>query len=330
MSVTRSFDVNGNAAIYQRYKFLFKPGRRVVSIAEIVMKGIVKAGTLVCNAGSAKDANGKCAKCPKGTFAKAGETKACADLKCPVGTTDHDSNPATPCVACNLGVGFTDKPGNADKCTPVRKCAAGKEAIPSRDKDAVCKDCASGTFRSSTMAQFVAKLGAGKACKAWSADCTAVCVDDANKIIDCSSCQSNCEKTSLQIAEPDATKDRFCLPCETGDTKPFQDGGKWLIHYFKDKNPAGKKCAKVAACKDDQEVAKAPTMVSDRQCRTCVYEGAKEYKDQGSGECAKTKVGCQRRSCPRLRAQGTVPRPVCFRPRSLVRTRDPPPPPPFP
>ena len=267
-----------------------------------------------CNAGSAPDSSGKCGKCPAGSFAKKGGTKACADLKCPAGTTDHDSNPATPCVPCNLGIGFADKSGNVGKCKSVQKCAAGKEAIPSRDKDAVCKDCAGGTFRSSTMAQFVEKLGPGKACKAWSTTCTVVCVDDANMISDCSSCQSTCKRTSLQLTEPDATKDRFCLPCETGDTKPFQDGGKWLIHYFNDKNPAGKKCVKVAACKGDQEEAKAPTIVLDRQCRTCAYEGAKEYKDQSSGKCAKTKVRrmmtrtvCVETPVPRLRDHGIVP-----------------------
>ena len=103
---------------------------------------------MACDAGSAPDSSGKCGKCPKGTFAKKGETKACGNLKCAAGTTDHDSNPATPCVPCNLGVGFTDQPGNAGKCKPVQKCAAGTEAIPTRTKDVVCKDCASGTFRS--------------------------------------------------------------------------------------------------------------------------------------------------------------------------------------
>jgi len=103
----------------------------------------------------------------------------------------------------------------------------------------------------------------------------------------------------MQLANPTATKDRFCLPCQT-DFQPSQDGGKWLIRYFNDKNPVGKKCARVTVCKDDQEETKAPTISSDRQCRTCAYEGDKEYKDQSSGKCVKTKVRCQRRPVSRL------------------------------
>ena len=77
---------------------------------------------------------------------------ACAH---PTGTTDYDKNPATACNNCQLGIGYTDKAGNTGKCLPVRKCAAGKEAIPFRKKNAACADCAKGTFRSTTMAQYV-------------------------------------------------------------------------------------------------------------------------------------------------------------------------------
>ena len=239
-----------------------------------------------CPAGTAP--NGfACDKCPAGTYAPKDGTKGCADVKCAAGKTDHDKDPATPCVACNLGVGYTDEPGNVGKCKPVQKCAAGKEAVPTRTKNAVCKDCASGTFRSSTMAQFVAKLGAGKACKAWSAECKAVCVDDADTQRGCSTCQ-NCKRTLLQLAAPDATKDRICLPCQT-DAKPGGKGDAWIVHYFQGSNPPGKQCVRVAACRADQEETQQPTMTSDRECATCKYEGATEFKDAGTGKCRATK-----------------------------------------
>ena len=67
-----------------------------------------------------------------------GETRACALLKCPVGTTDFDKNPATACNNCQLGIGYTDKAGNTGKCLPVQKCAAGKEASTRAAEQRVC------------------------------------------------------------------------------------------------------------------------------------------------------------------------------------------------
>ena len=82
---------------------------------------------VTCDAGWAPE-NGKCAKCPEGTFVGKGSTKlSCADFKCAAGTTDHDSNPATPCVKCTLGVDFTDKPGNVGSCKAATKCKAGQD-----------------------------------------------------------------------------------------------------------------------------------------------------------------------------------------------------------
>ena len=105
-----------------------------------------------CEAGSAPKASCEaggtrpCEKCPYGTFAEKGGAKACADAKCAAGTTDHDSDPATPCANCTRGT-YTDWPGNTGKCRNVTKCAAGTEVsrAPTPARDVACTACAAGT-----------------------------------------------------------------------------------------------------------------------------------------------------------------------------------------
>ena len=105
-----------------------------------------------CEAGSAPKASCEaggtrpCEKCPYGTFAAKGGAKACADAKCAAGTTDHDSNPATPCANCTRGT-YTDWPGNIGACRNVTKCAAGTEVsrAPTPARDVACTACAAGT-----------------------------------------------------------------------------------------------------------------------------------------------------------------------------------------
>ena len=52
-----------------------------------------------CRAGQSATAAG-CQGCQAGQHAPVGATGACADLACPRGTVDHDSDPATECSPC--------------------------------------------------------------------------------------------------------------------------------------------------------------------------------------------------------------------------------------
>ena len=54
----------------------------------------------VCPAGQTSDGEAECQSCPAGTFAPEGTSEACDSLRCPRGTVDHDSDPATACAAC--------------------------------------------------------------------------------------------------------------------------------------------------------------------------------------------------------------------------------------
>ena len=111
-----------NCAVYPRTNYAGKPGDFVCYMRgsqQMVTraKDFNHAGTCyikkiavkpTCAAGEAHDSNQKCARCDAGTFAEGGkDTKPCEESKCPAGTTDHDSNPATPCTPCAVGVGYT-------------------------------------------------------------------------------------------------------------------------------------------------------------------------------------------------------------------------------
>ena len=200
--------------------------------------------TIPCIAGSAPSTGGACAKCQAGTFAKTGESQPCADLKCPAGTTDHDSNPTTPCVKCTVGVDFTDKPGNAGNCTAVKKCKAGQLATFSATKDTACKDCAAGTTDHDSNPR--------TAC----AKCTPG-IDFTDKPGNAGNCTAVKKCKAGQLATFSATKDTACKDCAAGttdhDSNPRTACAKCTPGIdFTDKPGNAGNCTAVKKCKAGQ------------------------------------------------------------------------------
>lgn len=68
--------------------------------------------------------------------------------QCPPGTADVDSNPATPCVPCVVGLQYQDTSASLS-CKNVSQCAAGYQqlAAPTALADRVCTQCQAGTYK---------------------------------------------------------------------------------------------------------------------------------------------------------------------------------------
>ena len=80
----------------------------------------------------------QCAQCDVGSYALE-TTMAC--VACVTGSSDEDSDPATPCTQCESGAYA------AGGASPCLECVAGTADLD-LDASTACGDCASGTFAS--------------------------------------------------------------------------------------------------------------------------------------------------------------------------------------
>jgi hypothetical protein len=88
-----------------------------------------------------------CVACGPGSFVPARSTGSCAAFACPAGTADADQSPATACTACPPDT-FASTAG-LSTCAPVAQCPAGSFAstAPTTSSNVLCSPCPSSTFK---------------------------------------------------------------------------------------------------------------------------------------------------------------------------------------
>ncbi len=224
---------------------------------------------VVCPEGAQRIAAGTaatdatCAPCTTaGTYCAGGDAEAVA---CTEGTWDHDSDPATACVNvsdCLAGMYVTsDATTTADRgcapcatgtyndgvnpytCEPHTVCSAGSHRVAegTAAADSECAPCiTAGTYCAG--GDVVAVPCADGA---WDhdGDTATVCV-----------AVSACSAGGYEVAEPTATSDRVCAPCER-ETFSEVDGAT--------------ACTPWNVCASGSYVTVAPTATSDRACADC-------------------------------------------------------------
>eukprot|EP00049_Salpingoeca_infusionum_P005056 m.87691 g.87691 ORF g.87691 m.87691 type:complete len:2043 (+) comp12838_c5_seq1:84-6212(+) len=101
-----------------------------------------------CDAGSVLFA-GICTACPSGTYVPQGQAGKCSSFTCESGTTDHDSNAATPCVECLSSCSpgsYLSKPCTATSNRVCTTCTKGTFSIDGKACHPCSNPCPEGTF----------------------------------------------------------------------------------------------------------------------------------------------------------------------------------------
>eukprot|EP00045_Choanoeca_perplexa_P018407 m.290873 g.290873 ORF g.290873 m.290873 type:complete len:3950 (+) comp17810_c0_seq1:79-11928(+) len=186
---------------------------------------------------------------------------------CPLGTTDHDSNGATPCQACDLGVSYAPEIGMLGACLSMDQCAAGYEEVlaPTLFSKRQCQICLAGTFK---------KL-AGQ-----DTECvnTTICKPSEYRAVDATPSSNtvcnnvtSCNSSEWRAAAATDVSDTVCEALTV--CTPAEE---WAIEL---PTPTSDRvCKAISNCDPNLEFeAAAPTTTSDRDCDLLSVCGDDEY-----------------------------------------------------
>ena len=256
------------------------------SAGEEVAKAATATSDRVCEACSAGTSDHDsqwqtpCVACGAGAYVAGGSTGACASHLCGAGTVDDDGLSSTPCAPCTAGVDFAPQAG-LTVCWPVKECVAGEQekTAPTQSTNRVCEVCPSGTFKSSA--------GVGP--------CTVASQCQAGEYVSnphTTSTDTECSTVTVcgageyETRAPTGSSDREC-----GAVTVCSAGAEY--EAIAPTATSNRVCSALTECDaSGQWESRAPTATSDRECSACLQcDDATQYETaactaSGNRECA--------------------------------------------
>ncbi len=242
------------------------------------------AGEYVSNTPSATE-DRTCAGCAAGTYSTTPDAPSCAPWTvCAAGESVAMAGSATAdqtCAACESGSFSAET--NAASCSPWTECVAGEyvSAAGSASADRMCMACAAGTYTSGSNQSVCVDVGAcapgtiqtapgTSTAPPTCADCASgeYCAGDTAPAEPCPGgtwdhdadpatvcvARTTCSVGTFVAAEGDATTDRACRACASGEYSATENAPS---------------CAAWAICVPGQYVSAAGSATADRTCTGC-------------------------------------------------------------